>query len=356
MVVCSDANQVIEHLPTTRYRGSKRRFAKMIFEQLKAADPTRIIDPFGGSGSISAVADAMGVNSRYNDRFLWSTRCAKALFAHDYTPAEARQAETIADSCMASAKIGFVSERFEGMYFKPEENLELDGLLNLLDGGSLDEATADLVFYGMSQAALMKMPMSMFHRASLDQKTAQVERKSGNFVTWHKPFRALVPKRIHEAAAFAMRRNADHEVTNVDALKSYRYSRNGDVLFLDPPYVNPRGGPTYDVAYHFIEGFAHGEEVWKNGLNSDVPPIFSKDFASEFETASGWERGLEAIVSRARKHATVGTAREKDDPGAKAMARVLEGIYGNVSESILQSKVIFSKTKNPEKMFTACAV
>lgn len=348
--------EVVEHIPMTRYRGSKRRFAATIAQDMQAQAPDRVVDPFGGSGTISAIADALGVDSRFNDLYLWSVKCARALFVHDYSTTELRDAQKTASTAMENRRPGFISKNFEGLYFTQDENLELDGLLQLQDRG-IDEATADLIFYGLSQAALMKMPMSMFHRASLKQRLTNVDRKCGNLTTWNKPFHALVPRCMQEAASFTVRRRANHEVTQEDATNAYRHSRTGDVLFLDPPYVNPRGGvPTYDVAYHFLEGFAHGEKTWNENLQGiGRQPLFRRGKPSIFETKEGWSLGLAGLVRRARKQSVLATARKKDDPGAKAMEKVLSETFGVVVQKTLQKGVIFSKAPNPELLFQASA-
>lgn len=344
----------LRNLPSTRYRGSKRRHAAFIARELGTLDASRLYDAFGGSGSVTALADGLGVRSHYNDLYAWTTKCARVLFVHKYTQRDLAYAVRVIDEATRERHTGFIARTYSGCYFTHRENQELDGLLQAMQGVGARHVK-DLLFYGIAQAALAKMPMSMFHRASLKQRLAKVPRNSRNETTWSTPFRALVPRFLEEAVVFSWRRNHRHVVTRKDALDAVDSLDSDEVLFLDPPYVNPRSGvPTYAEAYHFLEGFACGAEEWRAKLDwRGSHPIFRGCHESSFENPMGWEAGVRTLVDRAEKGSVIATARERDDPGARQLKRFLRARFKNVKVCGIRSSTIFSDTENREYLFLA---
>jgi len=341
-------------LPTTRYRGSKRRYATQIAAQFVRSQAMYVADPFGGSGAVSTIADALGLRSDYNDLYHWTTSCARALLVHSYSRRDLTNIQRRVEKAISEAEVGFVSECFEGCYFTAAENLELDGLIMALQ--QLRSARLrDLLFYGIAQAALAKLPMSMFHRASLDQRLAGVPRRSGNGRIWATPFRILVPQYVQEAVLYTWHRRATHSVTQGSALDAVRNVERNSVLFLDPPYINPSGGvPTYSEAYHFLEGITQGPEIWEQRLDrSGNHPIYRGSPQSIFDTASGWVSGVEDLLGRVRGGGVFATARAKDEPGARELRRLLRARFGTVRAHQLHSTTIFSERSNPEYLFCA---
>jgi adenine-specific DNA-methyltransferase len=346
-----DAPFVAGQLPSTRYRGSKRRHARSIAAALAVNRPKYLYDAFGGSGVVSALADQMGINSHYSDIFRWTTKCARVLLVNDYDQSEMQAVLEKVDAAILSAPSGFISNTFRGIYFTQEENAELDGVLELLHGES-NRRFHDLVFYGVAQAALAKLPMSMFHRACLKQRLTEVDRRGGNLSTWNTPFRVLAPRFIREAVMFTWSRRMTHVVIQRSATDSVPELHSDDALFLDPPYVSPDGhAPTYAEAYHFLEGLASGEQKWRRGINPDRNhPVFSGGPRSEFETNEGWTRGMVSLIGAARRGSVLATARERDSPGARKLGQLLRTEFESVRrETIAESTIESSYSSRTEK-------
>ena len=344
---------VAGRLPSTRFRGSKRRYAAQIAEHLVELDPKFVRDPFGGSASVSAIADSLGIKSHYNDLYSWTVTCARTLLVHRYTQADLDRAQDRVADFMRDARPGFISREYKDCYFTKAENLELDGLLECL-ATTKSERMHDLVFYGVAQAALAKMPMSMFHRASLKQRTAKVDRRSGNATTWSRPFRTLVPRYLDEAVLYTWRRRTTHTVTQGDALRRCGKVGGDAALFLDPPYINPGGGvPDYSEAYHFLEGLVQGEKHWATGLQrGGKHPIYDAP-KSDFEQAQGWTSGVTQLLDKVEGGSVVATARERDSPGARKLRELLKAKFRSVSSRKLHTSTIFTSTPNPEVLFRA---
>jgi hypothetical protein len=341
-------------LPTTRYRGSKRRYARQIAEELSRSSPSRIIDPFAGSGVVSAIADTLGVPSRFNDLYQWTCSCARALLIHSYSHRDVFDLIRRVDEAITFADRGFVTEYFHECYFTDKENLELDGLLSGFEQIRSDRLR-DLLFYGVAQASLAKMPMSMFHRASIAQRLADVPRQSGNSTTWSTPFRVLVPKFILEAALFSWQRRAHHTVTCGGALEAVSKVPAGCTLFLDPPYLNPCGRvPGYDEAYHFLEGFRVGRGIWEQWLDgSGSHPIFRGSPKSMFDTVGGWVDGIDSLLAMVDGGSVIATARLHDRPGSTTLRRLLLRRFRRVHSHLLHTSTIFTRRLNPEYLFCA---
>lgn len=341
-------------LPTTRYRGSKRRYAFQIARELAISEAERVVDPFGGSGVVSGIGDALGMKSVYNDLYHWVVVCARTLFEHNYTR---RDLETVlhrVERATAQATAGFISEYYDECYFTRAENLELDGLLDELEQTRADRLK-DLMFYGVAQAALAKMPMSMFHRASIRQRIAKVPRRSRNSLIWNTPFRVLVPRYVQEAVLYTWLRRRRHEVTQGSALDVTDAIRSGDVLFLDPPYINPKGGvPAYGEAYHFLEGFSRGQDVWERWLDgSRSHPIFRGFPQSSFDSPDGWRSGVGTLLDTVDGGSVLATGRLRDRPGARTLKSLLRARFRNVATQNLHSSTIFSPIPNREYLFVA---
>jgi hypothetical protein len=314
----------------------------------------RVLDPFAGSGIVSMIADTLGIPSHYNDLYRWTTSCARALLTHSYSRCDLLTLLNRVESAIAGAEPSFITEYYHECYFTPEENLELDGLLLALEQ-TRSERLQDLLFYGIAQAALAKMPMSMFHRASIAQRLADVPRHSGNIVTWSTPFGALVPKFIQEAVMFSWQRRSHHTVTRKDALGAVRKVPTDCSLFLDPPYLNSsQRVPRYDEAYHFLEGFRLGHQVWEQWLDgSHTHPIFRGAPLSSFETSEGWTEGMGLLLDKVDGGTVIATARVNDRPGSADLRRLLRSRFEMVRARRLHSSTIFTKRSNPEYLFWA---
>lgn len=341
-------------LPSTRYRGSKRRFATPIAQALIDNRPSLLYDAMGGSGTVCALADRLGIPSHYNDLYCWTTTCARTLLVHRYTQRDLDKALASVDACVAEAEPGFISGTFRDCYFTDAENLELDGLIQCLEE-AVPARLHDLIYYGVAQAALAKMPMSMFHRASIGQRLASVERRSGNSTTWATPFATLVPKFMEEAVLFTWRRRARHKVTRSDAAKNPRHLSDGQTLFLDPPYINPGGGvPSYAEAYHFLEGLAGGRKKWEKALDfNGRHPQFTGSAESSFETPEGWKDGVGTILDHVTDGSALATGRIRDSPGATKLRLLLKDRFSCVRGMLLHSTTIFTERKNAEYLFAA---
>jgi hypothetical protein len=248
---------------------------------------------------------------------------------------------------------GFISETYSKCYFTDRENLELDGLLEVMER-TRSERIKDLLFYGIAQAALLKMPMSMFHRASLKQRLTRVDRKSRNKASWDRPFGALIREFVEEAVIYGWQRNLRHTVTKMDALSAIGDIDSDELLFLDPPYINCRGGvPTYGEAYHFLEGFAQGISRWQGNLDTSGSHPMFRCQESSFETPEGWLSGIRMLLDCATRGSVVATARQYDEPGARQMRRMLKDHFKQVECRKMHASTIFSNAQNGEYLFLA---
>lgn len=344
----------VDRLPTTRYRGSKRKSSMAIGLALLGSRPTRLFDAFGGSGTVSLLADQLEIPTQFSDIYTWVVGCARTLLVHQYDRVDLADLLGAVDSAVIDARPGFISRTFRGCYFTSAENLELDGLSALYEQESC-QAARDLILYGVAQAALAKLPMALFHRACLKQRVSPVERRNGNLSTWNTPFRVLVPHFMREAAIFTWTRKLRHRVLLRDATAAVPEIKSGEAIFLDPPYVSPDGhAPTYLESYHFLEGFAVGVDDWQRGLRwGGSHPIFLDSARSNFETRDGWINGVASLARAGRNGTVLGTARARDSPGASDLRFLLVSSFRDVHRSVISKRTIFTDRPNREYLFTA---
>lgn len=302
---------------------------------------------------MSALADSLEISTRYNDLYHWTTSCARALLVHQYSNADLDDALGLVEIACSNRRPGFVSRNFDGVFFTRNENLELDGLLEVVE----DEGSSimrDLVFYGVAQAALAKMPMSMFHRPSLKQRLRRIARRSYNVKIWNTAFAELVPEYVAEAVHFAWRRKAKHSVTIADATRVGLGGSSEAAVFLDPPYISHRGAPSYAHAYHFLEGFAVGSAAWQESLDTRFRmPVFRGAKESCFDSREGWVHGMTRILHAVRSSTVLATARQRDNPGARVLHQMLTSKFASVRRKRVLSSTIFSDSPNEEYLFVA---
>ncbi len=251
-----------ENFPQTRYLGSKRKLLPVLSDVFSNLEFGSALDAFAGTGSVAYLLKTMGKAVTAVDVLNSNVMGIRALVENDSVtlgPMADALTEGLPDR---GAPRGFVERTFDGLFFEPEENRFIDGILPRLR--ALKGFQKDLAFFALAQACLAKRPYNLFHRANLYMRHRDVKRTFGNKTTWDRPFQELFQRYSSEAdrAVFSSGQpcvayKSDVLEVNPDAF---------DLVYFDPPYVSKRGqGVDYFDYYHFLEGLAAPEE-WEDSI------------------------------------------------------------------------------------------
>jgi adenine-specific DNA-methyltransferase len=185
-----------------------------------------------------------------------STVCARALIENSSVTLGDDVEELLTGLPQKKAPAGFIEKTFEGIFFEPDENRFLDGILPRI--GKLPDGKRELALFALFQACLSKRPYNLFHRANLSMRQRKVQRSFGNKTTWDRPFDELIRRYAAEAnrAVFDSGRRCRAICSNALALDPTPY----DLVYLDTPYISNKGtGVDYWDYYHFMEGLTAPE-------------------------------------------------------------------------------------------------
>lgn len=245
---------VFEQFPSTRYQGSKRKALGFLWKALSEYQFTSVLDLYSGTGSVSLLLRKMGKVVIANDFLRYNQLTARLLLTLDDTYLASVNIDELLNSAFEPAEdVSDVFRReFSGIYFKDSENHEIDVFCS--NAARLHGRDRDLVVYLMGQAMLMKRPYNLFHRANLSMRLSDVPRSFGNAKTWEGSFTTHMRKLFFGLKGCHFSGPVGQAwCENTVALADVRCEP--DLVYLDPPYLNPRGVPVdYVQYYHLLDG------------------------------------------------------------------------------------------------------
>jgi len=238
--------------PNTRYQGSKKRILDWIKECLDGIEFDTALDVFGGTGSVSYLLKSMGKKVTFNDFLLSNVISARALICNSTTKLSEKWIKEIAT---AEPYEGTVSRLYSGIFFTDEENKEIDKIANGIffnPKTKLDGTKRNLALFALSQTLLMKRPFNLFHRANLNIRLRECDRKFGNKTTWERPITELMLRNLKEANNAVFSNGKRHYAHQKDALM---IGAGFDLVYIDPPYcsINKKCADYQDY-YSFLDG------------------------------------------------------------------------------------------------------
>jgi adenine-specific DNA methylase len=254
--------------PTTRYQGSKRKLIPWLLSCLDQLEFESVLDLFGGTASVSYALKERGKRVHYNDYLQFNQQVGLALIENQLELARDASLEAVLaagnEAADASNRtIGFIAESFAGIYFTDKENRWLDGVVPAI--AALPESPERAILWAaLGQAALIKRPYNLFHRANLAMRERNVERSFGNKVTWDRPFDHYLKNFVQEYNEAVFDSGVPCKSTCLDA---QGLVPDTDLVYLDPPYTSSRGnGVDYHGFYHFLEGLL-AYDNWSDQLD-----------------------------------------------------------------------------------------
>lgn len=268
-----DTVDLSSKMPTTRYRGSKRKILPWIYDKIKDLQFETVFDGFGGTCSVSFLCKLMGKEVTTNDILASNYHIAVSIIENNkYTLTE----EDI-QFLIQNQKVdypSFIEENFKDIYFLPDENKWLDMVISnihmLSEIYSKDELNKkqSLAYNALFQSCLSKRPYNLFHRKNLYMRTANVKRTFHNKKTWDKTFDNLFIGFCREISSKIIDNNLPNKAIckNIIDIKNNDY----DLVYFDPPYFKPFRYEHVDYYnyYHFLEGIVDYES-WSNRINTE---------------------------------------------------------------------------------------
>lgn len=329
--------------PSTRYYGSKKRQLEWLREEFVRIRGNTILDAFGGTGAVSHLWRSLGWKVTYNDVFTFNNISARAIFSDStHVHSENSVREFLHE---VQPLTGFISRTFEGLYFLPDENAWLDGLLVKLQGQG--ESFRCLLLHCLFQACLQKRPFNLFHRANLHLRTSGGVVKFGNRTTWARPFRELMLNAYREVAR--MQTSAMHLPVQV-ARPGPADTVPGtfDAVYLDPPYLHrARKTESYLHRYHFLEGLARYDE-WPRLIDTRSPIRQIKEgTVPEWASKMDFRENLVGLIEKYRNSQVILSYVSDEFPSESDLIEIFRSNFDNVRVS----RRSFSRALSKKKFF-----
>ncbi len=251
-------------IPTTRYRGSKRKILPWIWEKTKDLSFDTALDLFGGTAVVSLMLKRMGKQVTFNDYLHYNYLIGIALIENKKIKLNDDDINIILDNSDKTISNNFISETFKDYYFTNAENKWLDKTIYNISkfeqtySGKVLKQKKALAMLALGQACMIKRPFNLFHRKNLKIRTRKVKRSFGNKTTWEMPFKVAFKRFSEEVNQVVFDNGKTNKSLWKDAFKVTQ--NNYDLVYLDPPYFHPHQNDTdYRELYHFLEGITQYE-------------------------------------------------------------------------------------------------
>ena len=336
---------VIAKFPTTRYQGSKQKYADWIWRCIQHIPFETALDAFGGTGCISHLFKQEGKTVAYNDILKFNSIIGKALIENDYEIITEANLSFILEKHSHISYPNFIEKTFPDIYFTDEENRWLDIVVTNIRHIE-NEYKQAIAYFALFQSCIIKRPYNLFHRKNLYVRLQDVERSFGNKTTWDKPFVTHFTNFIEEAndAVFS------NEKTNVSLNSNvFDLSNQYDLIYIDTPYISEKGvGVDYLDFYHFLEGIVNYDN-WNNLIDEKSKHKRLKLNGSDWASPQKIEQSFERLINQFRESTLVISYRSDGIPNIEKIVGFLEanGKSVTIHESC-EIKYVLSTKKSKE--------
>lgn len=318
--------------PTTRYQGSKAKFADWIRFYLNQLDFSSALDAFGGSGSVSYLLKESGKKVTYNDILPFNSIIGKALIENSGVRLLKEDIDGILTEWPNIAYPSFIYDNFHDIYYTDEENHWLDVVVYNIRHLN-DEFKRALAWFALFQSCIIKRPYNLFHRKNLYVRFTDVKRSFGNKRTWDTPFDVHFRKFVEEANRAIFNNGQCCKAINTNAL----YITNQyDLVYIDTPYLNSKGvGVDYADFYHFLNGLVDYDN-WSTRIDYNSKHLRLKREYSIWNDKEKILEGFSKLVDNFEKSILVFSYRSNGIPE-------IEQIVSLLNQRDRETKVHYSK-------------
>jgi len=277
-------SQQVDRYPGTRFMGSKQDLLAEIWRAVEPFKPSTALDLFSGSGAVSYMLKAQGIEVVSNDYMALSATFAKAMVQNNSETLSPADLDFLCSK--NSANDGFVAKTFAGLYFTHQENRFMDSLranIRMLDS----EIKQVLARAALIRACMKKRPRGIFTYTGFRYDDGRKDLQ----LTLQEHF--LLAAQAINAAVFdngKANRAIQGDAMTCDA--------KADLVYIDPPYFSPLSDNEYVRRYHFVEGLARD---W-NGveIQAHTKTRKFKGYPTPFSTLKGAEEALDLLCRRHR--------------------------------------------------------
>jgi adenine-specific DNA methylase len=323
---------VVTKFPTTRYQGSKQKYADWIWHCIQYIPFETALDAFGGTGCIAHLLKQEGKNVTYNDILKFNSIIGKALIENDCEKITQNDLAFILQKHSSISYPNFIEKTFPEIYFTDEENRWLDVVITNIRHIENRYKQA-IAYFALFQSCIIKRPYNLFHRKNLYVRMQDVERSFGNKTTWDTPFVTHYRNFIEEAnnAVFSNGKTNVSLNCNVFDLPNYY-----DLVYIDTPYISEKGvGVDYLDFYHFLEGIVNYDN-WGSLIDEKSKHKRLRLNGSDWTSPQKIERSFERLINRFRSSVLVISYRSDGIPGIEKIVNCLEA--NNKSVSVYESR------------------
>jgi len=329
-----DEIDVAIKFPTTRYQGSKQKYAEWIWQCIQYIPFETALDAFGGTGCIAHLLKQEGKTVTYNDILKFNSLIGKALIENDNERISQEDLAFILQKHSTISYPDFIEEKFPNIYFTDEENRWLDSVITNIRHIE-NEYKQAIAYFALFQSCIIKRPYNLFHRKNLYVRMQDVERSFGNKTTWDTPFLTHFKNFIEEAnnAVFSNGKTNTSLNYNVFDLPNHY-----DLVYIDTPYISNKGvGVDYLDFYHFLEGIVNYDD-WHNLIDENSKHKRLKLNGSDWTSPSKIEQSFERLINQFRNSTLVISYRSDGIPSIDKIVSFLEA--SNKSVTIYESHVM----------------
>lgn len=340
----------VAKFPSTRYQGSKQKFACWIWECIKDIPFHSVLDAFGGTGSISFLLKEKGKQVTYNDLLPFNLIIGKALIENNGVRLDNAETDVLLRKDKNIIYPDFIERTFKDIYFTDEENRWLD-IVSTNIRRMADPYKQAVAYFALFQSCIIKRPYNLFHRRNLYVRLQEVERSFGNKKTWDTPFEVHFRKFIREVnnAVFDNGQQCRSINRNIfDVNPEY------DFVYIDTPYLNDNGiGVDYADFYHFLNGLVDYDN-WHKRIDYKSKHLRLFRQPNVWNDTSTVYKAFEQLFTQFRHAAMAVSYRSNGIPSIGELVDILKQLGKTVS--IYQSgeiKYVLSTKQSNEVLIVA---
>jgi len=320
--------------PTTRYQGSKQKYADWIWHCIHDIYFETALDAFGGTGCIAHRLKQEGKAVTYNDILKFNSIIGKALVENDRVKITEEDLNFILQKHSSFSYSDFIEKTFPEIYFTDEENRWLDVVItNIRHIENIYKQA--IAYFALFQSCIIKRPYNLFHRKNLYVRTQDVERSFGNKTTWDTPFVTHYKKFINEANSAIFSNGKTNISLNYNI---FDIPNNYDLVYIDTPYISDKGvGVDYLDFYHFLEGIVNYDN-WSGMIDEKSRHKRLKLSSSDWTNPQKIEHSFERLINQFCDSTLAISYRSNGIPGIEKIVSFLETC--NKSVTIHKSRVM----------------
>lgn len=305
--------------PSTRYQGSKAKFADWIWHKISDIPFHTALDAFGGTGSIAYKLKDKGKSVTYNDILPFNTIIGKAIIENKSHILGTDEVDYILTEHPEVDYPTFIADNFREIYYTDEENHWLDVVrynISVMD----DEYKRAVAWFALFQSCIIKRPYNLFHRKNLYVRMTDVRRSFGNKKTWDTPFEAHFRSFVEEANRAVFDNGEDCKALNMDA---QTIPNQYDLVYIDTPYLNEKGvGVDYADFYHFLNGLVDYDK-WPDIIDFNSKHHRLKRHYSVWNDKSNIINGFNGLIDNFRDSILVFSYRSNGIPSIESLESLL---------------------------------